>query len=61
MGNTCITGRPALDNPDPNAVLEKSLEELHELQNNHGMPRYAQHRIVPVGNGQNNAKPPINI
>ncbi len=64
MGNTCVTGRPALDHtPDPNAILEKSLEELNEIAQRNNVPKYAQHRIVPVGNEQKqtSAKSPINI
>lgn len=63
MGNTCMSGRPALDNPpDPNAILEQTLEDLHEKgERAHNMPRYAQARIVPVGDLKENRKPPINV
>lgn len=59
-----MSGRPALDNPpDPNAILEQTLEDLHEKgERAHNMPRYAQARIVPVGQQQKeNNKPPINV
>lgn len=64
MGNTCMTGRTALDYPpDPNAILEKTLEDLQEKgERAHTMPRYAQARIVPVGDRKENHKPPhINV
>jgi hypothetical protein len=63
MGNTCITGRPGLDiSPDPNAMLEKTLEDLHEKgMRANNIPRYAQARIVPVGQQKGNNAPPLNI
>lgn len=59
-----MTGRPELDNPpDPNAILEQTLEELHEKgMRVQAMPRYAQARIVPVGQQKEQNRPPaINV